>query len=292
VVCFHPTDERVLFAIPWGDRTYIGTTDTDFEGEPGTEAATMADVDYLLDASQHYFPDHALGHDDVISTWAGLRPLIAPSETGVGMDESKVSREHKVVIGADGLITIAGGKLTTYRRMAAEVVDDAIRMMEISGGAPEAVGPCDTAKSPLPGAVGWPDDDDHDAVAAQVVEASQGTLDLDIARGLANTYGMRALDVAARCAADELVRERLVPGRPEIMAQVDVAVEEEFAARLSDVLVRRTQVFFRDHEQGLGTAAGVADRMAAALGWDEARRQEELDHFRQDVARSRAWREG
>jgi len=292
VVCFHPTDERVLFAIPWGDRTYIGTTDTDFEGEPGSEVASLEDVNYLLDASRHYFPDFSLGHGDVISTWAGLRPLIAPADEDGSVDESKVSREHKVVIGPDGLITIAGGKLTTYRRMAAEVVDDAIRLLELTGKAPDSVQACDTAKSPLPGAVGWPDDDDHDAVAQQVQQASDGSLERDTARALADTYGMRALELGRRCAEDPSACERLVAGRPEIMVQVDVAVEQELAERLSDVMIRRTQLFFRDYDQGLGAAPAVAQRMATKLGWSDERIQREIERYREDVMASRRWREG
>jgi glycerol-3-phosphate dehydrogenase len=78
VVCFHPTDERVLFALPWGDRTYIGTTDTDYEGDAGRGVGHLEDVDYLIAASNSYFPDHPVARADVIATWAGLRPLIAP----------------------------------------------------------------------------------------------------------------------------------------------------------------------------------------------------------------------
>ncbi|MGD8607610.1 MAG: glycerol-3-phosphate dehydrogenase/oxidase, partial [Myxococcales bacterium] len=112
VVLFHPIDRRVLFALPWGERTYVGTTDTDYEGTPGKEAATLADVDYLIEAANHYFPNNHLHRDDVISTWAGLRPLIAPEPEVSEISESQVSREHQIVIGEDGLITIAGGKLT------------------------------------------------------------------------------------------------------------------------------------------------------------------------------------
>ena len=119
VVCFHPTDERVLFALPWGDCTYVGTTDTDYEGDPSDVAATLEDVDYLLGASNVYFPEHQIARKDVISTWAGLRPLISPDANGELSDvaESKVSREHQIIVGQDGMLTIAGGKLTTFRRM-------------------------------------------------------------------------------------------------------------------------------------------------------------------------------
>ncbi len=292
VVCYHPHDERVLFAIPWGDRTYVGTTDTDYEGDPALVAATAEDVDYLIDASNHYFPDHMLARDDVIATWAGLRPLIAPPSAAGDLAESAVSREHQLVVGQDGLITIAGGKLTTFRRMACEAVDMAVRMLQMSEGFDHDVGDVSTHRAPLPGGVSWPEDDDHDAVAAQVMEAGAPHVPRDVARHLADTYGMRALDIARTCAEDESLSARMIEGRPEIWAQVDWAVKQELAVRLSDVLTRRTQIFYRDFDQGLGVAPEVADRMAALLGWTEAQRDEELEHYRAEVALSRRWREG
>ena len=97
VVAQHPKDKRVLFGIPWGDRTYIGTTDTDYDGDPGDVAATLEDIDYLIEASAAYFPDHRLQRSDVIATWAGLRPLMAPVGRGGDIDESAVSREHQII---------------------------------------------------------------------------------------------------------------------------------------------------------------------------------------------------
>ncbi len=294
VVCFHPTDERVLFAIPWGDRTYLGTTDTDYEGDPAAVRATLEDIDYLIDASNSYFPGNTLERDDVIATWAGIRPLMAPQseqgEQGAEVSESAVSREHQIVIGQDGLITIAGGKLTTYRRMAAEVVDTAVRMLELERG-PLELGPPATGKEPLPGAVGWPDDDDHAKVAEEVSKAGHPRVPEDVARHLADTYGMRAVEIARAMAADAALAERLVAGRPEVMAQVDWAVNEELAATVCDVMVRRTQLFYRDRDQGLGAAPKVADRMAKLLDWDDATKERELLRYRDEVALSREWRE-
>lgn len=287
VVCFHPTDARVLFAIPWGDRTYIGTTDTDDDTDPAEVAATSEDVDYLIDAAAAYFPEHRLERGDVIATWAGLRPLITGAE---GASESEVSREHRIVVGQDGLVTIAGGKLTTYRRMSAEVVDTAVRVLQLSRALATDLDPARTEKHPLPGGVGWPDDDDHDAVAAQITERAGGRLAPDIARSLADNYGMRGLEIAGLVVADPTLAERLIPGRPEIAALVDFSVREELAATVSDVLSRRTQIFYRDVDQGLGVAARVADRMAALLGWDDARRAIEVERYEAEVALSRAWR--
>ena len=289
VVCFHPDDGRVLFAIPWGEQTYIGTTDTDYEGDPADVAATREDVDYLIAAAKHYFPGHPLGHDDVICTWAGLRPLMCPASEDGKIDESSVSREHQIIVGQDGLITIAGGKLTTYRRMAGEVVDTATKLLRLTNRLP-SLQAADTGAEPLPGAVGWPEDDDHAAVAEQVRTASAGTLSLEIAQYLANTYGMRGIDIARRVAADPALGEPLVAGRPEIVALVGWALDEEMAASVSDVLVRRTQLYYRDPDQGLGCAERVATLMQQGLGWTDEQRAASLGAYRDEVAASRRWK--
>jgi len=287
VVCFHPEDKRVLFAIPWGDRTYIGTTDTDHQGDPGMVFATLEDVDYLINASNHYFPENQINRDDVIATWAGLRPLIGQSE----MSESAVSREHEILIGEDGLITIAGGKLTTYRRMSAEVVDTAVKMLRLGGHVKGKLKAAHTDTDPLPGAVNWPADDDHEKVAVQVFEASGEKIGMESARLLANTYGMRGLDVAKLVNADPELAKPLVEGRPEIYAQVNWAVAQEMAATLTDMLIQRTQIFYRADDQGLGAAKAIADHMGDLLGWSDEARQRNVDQYRHDVALSRAWRD-
>ncbi|MBW1879919.1 MAG: glycerol-3-phosphate dehydrogenase/oxidase [Deltaproteobacteria bacterium] len=291
VVCFHPTDDRPLFAIPWEECTYIGTTDTDFDDEPGTEAATLEDVDYLIAAAARYFPDHPIHHDDVLSTWAGLRPLMKPPSVESDIEESSVSREHQIIVGRDGLITIAGGKLTTYRRMAAETVDTAVKLLRLSDQLPGGVTEPNTDREPLPGAVGWPDDDDHEAVAAQVHKAGGGRIDINTARLLANTYGMLSIDIARMTAKDPELAVPLVEGRPEVLAQVDWAVREELAATVSDVLHRRTQVYFKDPGQGMDAAEQVAARMATLIGWTEAQKAHSLQDYRDDVSLSCRWRE-
>lgn len=288
VVCFHPEDGRVLFAIPWGDRTYVGTTDTDFEGDPGKVAADGADITYLLEAANHYFPGHDLVPDDVLSTWAGVRPLISQDAAG---DESSVSREHAIEVDEDLLVTIAGGKLTTYRRMAAEVVDKALGVLMLRGKAPDDLRPARTDREPLPGAVGWPEDDDRSKVVQAVLDAGKGKVSQETATMLADSYGTRGVDVATLAAGDQALAAPLVRGRPEIMAQVDHAVNSELAATVRDVLVRRTQLFFRDHDQGLGCCEAVAERMAALLGWNQDRRVKEVFDYQSEVALSRRWRE-
>ncbi len=289
VVCFHPEDGRVLFAIPWGDRTYVGTTDTDFQGDPGKVRADGDDVTYLLAAANHYFPGRDLVEDDVLSTWAGVRPLISEESAG---DESSVSREHAIEVDEDLLVTIAGGKLTTYRRMAAEVVDKALGVLMLRGKAPDDLRPARTDREPLPGAVGWPEDDDRTKVVKVVLDAGKGKVSPETAALLADTYGTRGVDIAALAATDQALAAPLVRGRPEIMAQVDFSVNQELAATVRDVLIRRTQLFFRDHDQGLGCCEAVADRMAALLAWSGDRRVQEVFDYQSEVALSRRWREG
>ena len=288
VVCFHPHDKRVLFALPWGDRTYIGTTDTEYDGDPGSVAATRDDVDYLIAASNRYFPSHQLKPEHVISTWAGLRPLVAPPEA---MSESDISREHEILVGREGMITVAGGKLTTYRRMAGEVMDTAVKLLKLSRQLPKGLRPSNTDEAPLPGGVDWPEDDDHDAVAKRVRAASLDRLDDDVALHLADTYGMRALAIAKRVATHPSLGERLVKGRPEILAQVDWACREELAGTVADVMIRRTQLFYRDFDQGLGCAEKVARHMGEILEWTDAQRDASIAAYRIDVERSRQWRE-
>ena len=120
VVMTHPKDGRVLFGIPWGDFTVVGTTDLDDSGNPEQTQMTGEEVDYLLKSALDYFPAHPLNRSDVISTWTGLRPLMAPASD---MSESNVSREHYINFIDPGLLVVAGGKLTTFRQMAEECVD-------------------------------------------------------------------------------------------------------------------------------------------------------------------------
>jgi glycerol-3-phosphate dehydrogenase len=289
VVCFHPDDGRVLFAIPWKDATYIGTTDTDWSGDPAKVAADSADVDYLIQAANAYFPTAHLTRQDVLSTWAGLRPLMRPVGKE-GVSESAVSREHQVVVSPDGLITIAGGKLTTYRKIAEEVVDTAVRLLRLSGRITRTLPSAHTDRDPLPGAVGWPADDDHDRVAARITEVAGPGLSPVSARHLADTLGMRGLELARWLHREPRLLEPLVPGRPEVLGQVAWAVEEELAATVSDVLMRRTQLYFRDTQQGLGAARRVADEMQRLLGWTEEQLETSIRDYEAEVALSRAWK--
>ena len=294
VVCFHPDDERVLFAIPWGEQTYLGTTDTDFKGDPGQVSADADDVHYLINVANEYFPEHPITADDIIATWAGLRPLIAPP--GEDVSESDVSREHQIIIGSDGLITIAGGKLTTYRKMSAEVVDRAVAFLRLADKLPKNLGDPKTEFRSLLGARGWPDDEDDDDIlrilAKRSIEASDDILDEETATYLGYTYGVRAPAVARLVAEKPELAQKIGENRPEILAQVDWGVQMELAATITDILIQRTQVYYRAKDQGLNAAHVVAERMAHLLDWDQDTIDEQIQRYVHDVELSRKWREG
>jgi glycerol-3-phosphate dehydrogenase len=171
-------------------------------------------------------------------------------------------------------------------------VDTAVGVLRLGNHLPRRLRAARTDEEPLPGAVGWPEDDDHDRVGRQIQDAGGGRLSAGTSRYLADTYGMLGIEIARRVAADPAQAEVLVPGRNEIVGQVDWAVREELAARLSDVLIRRTQLYYRDRDQGLTAAGTVGRRMAGLLGWDDGRLAQELAAYEQEVARSRRWRTG
>lgn len=242
-------DGRVVFAIPFGNTTYVGTTDTDHAGTADDVAATAEDVAYLLRTANHFFPDAHLTPSDVRSTWAALRPLVrSDAETAY-----KTSREHEIWHDPRGISTIAGGKLTTYRAMAEEYVDGILKAMKRHGREVSARR-CTTHKLPLdPGAPLHP----------------QGSL---------------AAIAEARIAAHPEEGERLDPSLPYRYADVAVSILHEHAQTLEDVLVRRFQVFFRAADRGLGVAPRVAELLARHLERDAAWTAAEVARYRAYVA--------
>lgn len=279
LVMTHPKDKRVMFTIPWGlGRTAVGTTDTFFDGRPDNVEPTAADVDYLLDAANHFYPDAKLTTDDVISTWSGLRPLLKPPDAGAGA--SQVSREH-VIVERKGFITIAGGKLTTYRTMSAEVVDRVSKQLGLKQ-------PSTTDDRPLPGAAGFMESDA--ALDAFVKSLESPRLDSASARAFVEMYGGRAKSVLERCHADADAGAKVDPELPWMMGQVDEAMDHEFAETLDDVMSRRLTLVLRARDQGLGIAPVIAARMASRRGWSPERTEAELAAYRAVVQSSRAWR--
>jgi glycerol-3-phosphate dehydrogenase len=290
-ITFTTRDRRVVFAIPWVERTVIGTTDTDFDGDPDKVEADAGDVQYLCDAANVIFPESHLAPSDVIATWAGLRPLIAPDEQS-GVRASDVSREHEVFVRPEGVIVIAGGKLTTYRRMAKETVD---RAVEFLTDRPDAVFEgreikgCRTKARPLPGARGL-EPKGQAGVRAIAARLEASGLPARVAEHLSQTYGMRADKVVARIAAEPTLGERLQKDLPYLWAEIDHAVDVDLAKTLEDVLVRRVPLCLRGRDQGLDVVDAVAARMAARLGWSDEERRRRIESYRQYVAGTRRFR--
>jgi len=268
-------DGRVMFVLPWGDLAYIGTTDTDADSSPDALRITAADVTYLLRSANAAFPDAHLTSHDVVSAWVGLRPLLRADHA----NPSQVSREHQVFESPQGLISIAGGKLTTYRVMARDVVDRvAKRLHELDGRAIPGRPPTD--RLPLPG--GEAAELEVLVEAARARGAAEAT-----ARHLVANYGSEAAAVLNLVDRDRRLGDPVLPGRPEIWAEVTYAVEREMAVRVQDVLIRRLHLFYEVADHGQSVVPKVTAQMKQLLGWDDAREAEELRDYFQMVERGR-----
>ncbi len=276
VVMSAPRDGRPVFAIPWESATFVGTTDTEFDGSPDSVYADRDDVDYLLETVQKFFAKQALTREDVLSTWAGIRPLVS---RGAGTTY-RASREHAVESRADGVVMISGGKLTTYRIMATDAVDAAVTLL--TARQPERRVPRSaTRERPLPGGLGLADDARRREVLAEQ-EALAARLGLDEAtrRHCFETYGVRATALLEDAARDSSLAIPIVDGLPYLWAEVDFAAEQELVERLDDFLLRRTYLLLKAPAATLAAASAVAERLALARGWDEARLAEEVARFK------------
>ena len=284
-----PVDGRVIFAIPWRGRTVVGTTDTDFTGTADDCHADADDVRYLCESANGYFPGSKLTPDDVIATWAGLRPLI---RAGDDQPESAVSREHEVFTRDDGVVIIAGGKLTTYRRMAAEAVRAAIKWLREHDETFEAAGRerAGTKHRPLPGGAGLDPPTLESVAAIGRALMDELGLDADAATNLCGVYGARAPELAALIRAEPALRDRLDPELPYVWAEVEFAVASDRARTVDDVLSRRVPLLLVARDQGLGVCEAVAARMAARLGWSDEERARHVEVYRRAVADSRRFR--
>jgi len=278
-----PQDNRLYFVLPAGARTIVGTTDTDFSPaeSPGRGPrvgdeirARGADVAYLLEAARHAFPALGLGPDDVVSTYAGLRPLLA----GNAHTPSETSREHEISRTTDGIVVVAGGKLTTLRRMAEEAVDLVVETLR-AAGVERPFAPCETTTRPLPGGGPLPE-----ALTA-------ARLPSDVTARLAGAYGSRVDRVVQLAAESPPLDARIDPTLPYLWAEIVHAAPHERARALTDLLVRRVPLFRDAADQGLGVAAQAATLAARELGWGDARREREIAGYRDAVAVSRRWRQ-
>ena len=244
-VIFSAADRRSVFAVPKGETTYIGTTDTFHPTTEDWPAITAADADYLLAAAAPKFSTPPLTHADIASAWSGVRPLVAEE----GKSASDISRKDEVWTGSAGVISIAGGKLTAYRRMAERVVD---RLEEGLGRKPSK---SRTATDPLPGG------DVDPAAAAQALEQT-GLSSAEAARRV-GLYGSEAEGMAAGAAAEAIW-----------------AVLHEGALTLEDYWVRRAARAWFDLDPAFPALAAAAEAMAPLLGWSDDERRRQVDGCR------------
>jgi glycerol-3-phosphate dehydrogenase len=260
ITILSPIDGRVMFILPGGPNTIIGTTDTETSASPDDVRASEADVEYLVRSANGFFPNARLTRGDVIAAWAGIRPLIA---TGYTDGESSASREHALTWSASGMVSITGGKLTTYRPIAAQVVD-AIEHRLGTHASPSA-----TARVRLPGG-DIASVDDEVAIAYAVVRDTAVAVRLVLAYGSAWRAVWRLGD------RDRALREAIVDGLPYVMAEMIHAVERERALTLADLLIRRTHLAYDTPDNGRAAARRVAPVVAPSLEWSPSERDRQI----------------
>ncbi|AXT84401.1 glycerol-3-phosphate dehydrogenase [Aeromicrobium sp. A1-2] len=269
------TEKSVLFVIPWGRHWIIGTTDTDWSLSKDHPAASRSDIDYLLDHVNTVLID-PLTHEDVEGVYAGLRPLLA------GEDEatSKLSREHAVGTSVKGLVVIAGGKYTTYRVMAKDAVDAAVHGMSTHLG--RTVPPSCTEDVPLLGA------DGYEAVwnQRQMLAESSG-LGVGRIEHLLHRYGSLTQELLDLIAERPDLGNALSGADDYLRAEITYAASHEGARHLDDAIARRTRISIETFDRGTDVAEEVAGLMGGVLGWSEAQRANEVDHYLKRVEAER-----
>ncbi|WP_052668255.1 glycerol-3-phosphate dehydrogenase/oxidase [Nitriliruptor alkaliphilus] len=261
------TERSVLFVIPWGRHWIVGTTDTDWDLDLAHPAASARDIQYLLDRVNRVLRT-PLTHEDVDGVYAGLRPLL----TGESEATSKLSREHAVATTTAGLTTIAGGKYTTYRVMAEDVVDVATHSL------PQRVPPSVTARTPLLGAEGF-----HALWNRRRRLAEEVGLHVSRVEHLLSRYGSMITEVLDLLADRPELGERIEGSDGYLKVEAVYAASHEGALHLDDLLTRRTRTSIETFDRGLTAARSVAPLMGEVLGWDEDDIAGELEHYRARV---------
>jgi glycerol-3-phosphate dehydrogenase len=267
--CIVPAGEgRTIFVLPWYDRVLVGTTDNDYDGNIDHVRPGGADIEYLLDAANDYFGER-LTRDDLTGAFAGVRPLISTGDPKKSVD---ISRKAELYETSSGMLTITGGKLTTWRRMAKQAVD----RLGVREGR-EA--PCRTADIPL----GMEATED-DLKPPEGLEP--GLLSDGAQQQLAFRYGHAARSVLAIAAEDPALARPIVPGHPDLLAEAVLASRSEQARSVGDVLLRRTRLALVAAPE-LRTAEAVlpvAEAIGSELGWDPARARDEAEAWLDELA--------
>ena len=267
------TPVSVLFLIPWGDKWIVGTTDTPYEGDRAEPFATQEDVQYILDQANRVLKPK-LRAKDIIGVYAGLRPLVANKKSAT---TTKLSREHTVDRPAPGFVSIAGGKYTTYRVMAEDVIDRAV--LELRRVTKDSV----TEKLPLVGA------DGYFALEQQKERiALENGLTVETVTHLLNRHGSLISEILMIIKEQPKLAKRLDSDLPYIQAEIIYAVSHEGAQSVDDVISRRTRLSFEATNHAVHLAEEVAALIAPVLGWSAKDRKASIAQYLEMVAREKA----
>ncbi|NPD27425.1 glycerol-3-phosphate dehydrogenase [Corallococcus sp. AB004] len=266
-----PVDGRVMFILPADAFTLIGTTETATRAHPAEVRASEADVAYLLSSANAFFPEANLTREDMVSAWAGIRPLAASGYHG-NSDAGSASREHSIDVSPSGVLAISGGKLTTFRVMARDVVNAVERHLSRPHKKPV------THEQPLPGG-------DILKLDAEFAAAKQEVGDAATGEHLVRAYGSRWHAVWALTRESPALAEPLVEGLPYRRAEAAWGVSHEMVQTLADLLIRRLKVAFETRDQGRAAAVRAAEVMAPLLGWDAAETERQLAAYAVDAQR-------
>ncbi len=270
-----PKDRRSVFVVPHGDFTYVGTTDTDYDGPVDDPQCTPEDIEYLLRALNGSITGHVTV-DDIVGTWAGLRPLVKAASSGRTAD---LSRKHKVARSGSGQVTITGGKLTTYREMAADTVDEVVADVLVDRPGASTAGRSVTRKLRLRGAAGY--DSLDSAVAAYP------TVGPELMAHLGGRYGGEARVLMAAIQQDPDLAAPIVAGLPYTRAEVLFAARHEMAGSVGDVLSRRTRAQLYARDDSADAAQAVGELLAAELDWSAEQLAESVREYRDALAHER-----
>lgn len=276
-----PQDRRSVFVVPQGDLTYIGTTDTDYTGPLDDPQCTPEDIAYLLKAVNAACSTKVT-ESDILGAWAGLRPLVKSASSGRTAD---LSRRHRIDESGSGLVSITGGKLTTYREMAADTVDVVVKELRAHANDPvhsdrlSRMTRSITKKLPLRGAAGYASLDGARKVYPNVPSA--------VVDHLKDRYGGESRVLMSMIEADPTMGEPLVAGLPYVRAEALFAVRNEMASTVDDVLSRRTRARIFGRDDSAAAAAAVGALIADELGWSDEQRDASVAEYRASVEHER-----
>jgi alkyldihydroxyacetonephosphate synthase len=277
VVLLSLQDQRPIYTIPWRKFVLIGTTDTDYHGDLDWIQTDQCDVDYLLSSINIYFPDAKLTKDKIISTFTGLRPLVCEEQKSA----SAVTREYQIFEKPKNFFTIIGGKLTTYRSMAEEMVNQMEKVLKKSFDISAKNEECTTDKYHLYGG----DISDYRSFFKEWTEylINEHNFDPDIAEHFVESFGSRIPDLLTAIDDTEDGRKRILPELPHVWGELTYAYRHEMVMGLDDFLIRRTHLFPLDTKQSWDIHESVANRLGILLGWTPSEKKSQIERLKSKI---------